>query len=344
MDALTPDQRRQLKQALLAAFPSVPALEQMVRFQLDESLAEIAGGSNLDEIVFRLMEWAEAQGRLPDLTEGARRHNPRNPQLRAFADSVGLYAIPPAPGGGSSVSISLEPPTVWPDHPPPPVEGNPFLRDSSRLSGRTGELQRIVEHLLVGNHCSVVGPMGSGKTLLLRAVREHLVPQLGWQPWDCLHIRTGQFTRLRDLQTARVRDLGGREDETLATLLRRTPPRLLVLDDVGVLRIPADGEKIRFWLRGHADEGATFLVTSNDHLRVLFGTDPQHTSPFHTIFGPPVELDPLPPAVCRQIVTARLQNTGFPVARFEDLLLVPMQPRALLHACAQRYNELLRRH
>ena len=321
MDTLTAEQRRQLWQALIASFPSVGALEQMVRLELNERLSVVAVGSNLGEIIFKLLEWAEAQGRLVDLIKGACRHNPGNPQLRAFAASL----------------ESGDPPSA------PPAPGNPFLRDSPRLSGRTDELQRIVERLLVGNHCSVVGAMGSGKTLLLRAVREQLLTQAGWQPRDCVTISMGRITSLSDLQTAIVHELDGQGAETVATLLRRAPPRLLVLDDIGVLKVLAEGYPIRVWLRGHADGAMTFLVTSNNHLRFWFGDDPHHISPFDTIFGPPVELDPLLPAVCRRIVAERLQHTPFMVDHFADLLSVPTQPRALLRLCAQRYDELLRR-
>jgi hypothetical protein len=48
-------QRKQLQDALIAAFPSKPSLEQMLSHQLDENLDAIAGGDNLQEIVFELI-------------------------------------------------------------------------------------------------------------------------------------------------------------------------------------------------------------------------------------------------------------------------------------------------
>ena len=72
---------KQLRDALLSAFPTEDTLKQMVRFELDENLDEIAGGQNLSEKVFNLIEWAKAQGRTEELINGARNNNPVLQQL-----------------------------------------------------------------------------------------------------------------------------------------------------------------------------------------------------------------------------------------------------------------------
>lgn len=77
-------QKKALHAALLAAFPRQASLEQVVLFHLDTHLAVVAGEGPLTEVVFRLMDWAEAQGRLDALVNGARDENPQNPQLIAF--------------------------------------------------------------------------------------------------------------------------------------------------------------------------------------------------------------------------------------------------------------------
>ncbi|MEC4819275.1 MAG: effector-associated domain EAD1-containing protein, partial [Scytonema sp. PMC 1069.18] len=58
---LSPQQRKQLQDALIAAFPSKPSIEQMLSHQLDENLDAIAGGGNLEEIVFNLIKTVESQ-------------------------------------------------------------------------------------------------------------------------------------------------------------------------------------------------------------------------------------------------------------------------------------------
>jgi hypothetical protein len=60
-------QFRQLKEALLSAFPHRAKLKQMVRCGLEENLDAIATGQDYDEVVFKLIEWAEANGKLQKL-------------------------------------------------------------------------------------------------------------------------------------------------------------------------------------------------------------------------------------------------------------------------------------
>jgi hypothetical protein len=73
-----------LHRALLAAFPSQGALEQMLRFGMGWRLAEIASG-NLSDQVFAILKFAEARGLVSRLVEAARAANPDNPALRAVA-------------------------------------------------------------------------------------------------------------------------------------------------------------------------------------------------------------------------------------------------------------------
>jgi hypothetical protein len=79
--------RRQLVAALLAAYDEA-GLAQLARFALDEDLPEIAGGRNLREVAFNLVEWAASHGRLADLVTGALADRPGNPELQVFARDV----------------------------------------------------------------------------------------------------------------------------------------------------------------------------------------------------------------------------------------------------------------
>jgi hypothetical protein len=78
---LTGQQIGQIQEALLRAFPSKDDLGMMVRIQLDARLDAIAGGENLRVLVFKLLTWAESNGRISDLIEGAYHQNPGNPDL-----------------------------------------------------------------------------------------------------------------------------------------------------------------------------------------------------------------------------------------------------------------------
>lgn len=86
--------RRQLRDALLNAFPTVSALRQLVSLELNLSLEAISGGTNLTDIVFDLIVWAEARSRVEDLAAAARRDNSTNVALAALAAALGLEAPP----------------------------------------------------------------------------------------------------------------------------------------------------------------------------------------------------------------------------------------------------------
>lgn len=74
----------QLEEALASAFPGRNDLERMVRFKLDENLEQIAGAGFYSDVLFRLIQWAESHGRIPDLVTAARETNPGNVMLQQF--------------------------------------------------------------------------------------------------------------------------------------------------------------------------------------------------------------------------------------------------------------------
>ncbi|MEH2457498.1 effector-associated domain EAD1-containing protein [Nostoc sp.] len=81
---LNGDWFKQFRDALLSAFPRQPELRQMVRFKLNKNLDAIATGENYSEVIFKLIEWAEANGILEKLLTDARKENPGNVELQRF--------------------------------------------------------------------------------------------------------------------------------------------------------------------------------------------------------------------------------------------------------------------
>ncbi len=73
-----------LQAALLDAF-TLDTMRQMTRIYLDAELEDIAGGSDFSGITFNLIAWAERNGRLPDLLDGALAAVPGNAKLNACA-------------------------------------------------------------------------------------------------------------------------------------------------------------------------------------------------------------------------------------------------------------------
>lgn len=89
---LTGAQSEKLSKALRLAFPTVEYLERMVKFKLDFNLHEI-GYADLSNYVFKLIQWAESQGRLDQLIIGARQSNPKNLDLYDIAQELNLTVI-----------------------------------------------------------------------------------------------------------------------------------------------------------------------------------------------------------------------------------------------------------
>jgi hypothetical protein len=84
-------QKKDLRRALLAAFPSASELRRMTSDQLDENLAAITAQSeSLEQNAFDLISWAEAHGRLAELVSAGRNQNSGNPDLQDFAARIGL--------------------------------------------------------------------------------------------------------------------------------------------------------------------------------------------------------------------------------------------------------------
>ncbi len=71
MKKLSGEQRKKLRKGLLSAYPSIPNLKMMVDDELGHNLDAIAGGSNLQEVVFNLIITAESEGWLEKLVSAA---------------------------------------------------------------------------------------------------------------------------------------------------------------------------------------------------------------------------------------------------------------------------------
>ena len=75
---------RQIREALIIAFPTILAM--MVRERLDENLQAIAGTGSLNDVVFNLVQYFEAQGKLDKLIQGACKENNGNSKLKKVAE------------------------------------------------------------------------------------------------------------------------------------------------------------------------------------------------------------------------------------------------------------------
>ncbi|MBW4591295.1 GUN4 domain-containing protein [Aetokthonos hydrillicola Thurmond2011] len=81
----TPQQRKKLQDALISAFPERVLLEQLLDYELDRKLNQITQDSNLQTVVYQLIQRAQAEGWLIDLVEAAHKENPGNSELTVIA-------------------------------------------------------------------------------------------------------------------------------------------------------------------------------------------------------------------------------------------------------------------
>ncbi|MGE0449896.1 MAG: effector-associated domain EAD1-containing protein [Vicinamibacterales bacterium] len=92
---LSGPQEAQLHAALVKAFPNRFAVEQLFRYGLNENLNAVVGDVGLNEVVFRVIEWAKTGDRIGSLIEKARLQNPENAALKEFVDELSVACPDP---------------------------------------------------------------------------------------------------------------------------------------------------------------------------------------------------------------------------------------------------------
>ncbi|MCW5319488.1 NACHT domain-containing protein [Nostoc sp. KVJ3] len=106
---LSGEQRIELREGLINAFPQNGLLTQMVSEQLNRNLSQIAAvDKDLGTVIFELIEAANSQGWVEALIRAARKANPGNPCLKAIAQKLLPQDLPPSevPSDSSSNLLS----------------------------------------------------------------------------------------------------------------------------------------------------------------------------------------------------------------------------------------------
>lgn len=122
---LTGSQVKQIREALLSAFPTRDLLAMLLREELDVALNAIAGGDNLNVLVFHLVQWAESTGRVGALLQGAYAQNPGNPDLKQLRRSAERWPDLAASG----VLPPAQPAAAPPAAAPPAAPASPAVID-----------------------------------------------------------------------------------------------------------------------------------------------------------------------------------------------------------------------
>jgi len=237
-------ERLQLRDALIAAFPSPAGLEQVVSFTFNiNSLASIAAGSNYTDVIFNLIRWAEAHGHEERLVIGAQQTNPGNALLSAWVDQI----LP--------IVAARKPPSWY--TPADPFE-TCFIHGEQPFVDRT-DLRDHLRRLVGGSGSRVLvvhGPPVCGKSYSLEFMA-YLVDVLG-EPFKIAFIDLKEESTYAIAPDAVVRSLAYQmsvPSETVPTQAAQATRWVQELRDWILGRIPQTGVNWCFIFDGfdHAD-------------------------------------------------------------------------------------------
>lgn len=106
---LSGEDRRQIRVALLAAFPTIGELAQLCLYEYGQPLSSITATGPMGQVIFELIEYGVAQGKLHNLVHGARRMNPGNPLLRDVQERLfpqGTANTMPQPAPATEATVA----------------------------------------------------------------------------------------------------------------------------------------------------------------------------------------------------------------------------------------------
>jgi endonuclease G, mitochondrial len=145
---LNNEDRKQLREAILSAYPSPSSLEIFVSEELDHNLAAIASSNNLAQTAFDLIKWAIARGYLDNLVLALSKDG-HNPRIQRFCSRVlPQYLQLNDQGTAASLALSAVPENCaenWPADWGIEVsseEFQAFLPKQYSFEADVGELQR----------------------------------------------------------------------------------------------------------------------------------------------------------------------------------------------------------
>lgn len=72
----------------MSAYPDEADLDMLLDEELNVRLNQVSGSGTYPKIVFDVINWAQAQGRLAELIDAAHRRNPNNEKLRRFVEML----------------------------------------------------------------------------------------------------------------------------------------------------------------------------------------------------------------------------------------------------------------
>ena len=246
---LTATQQKQLYEALLAAYPTLPDLDRLTTLILGENLYAIAGRGTFRQVALDLIRWGEAQGKLAILVAAVLEQDPGDRRLRSLLKEV------------KRASKRAEPELDRLDIP----FNVPFPRNQ-RFVDREEELNRLTQTLASNQALAIVGVGGIGKTQLAVEFAYRML-ESGEYPGGILWLNMNSVAavpaQIASLAGPDILDLPGYDPAAIAVnlaavqaALQSEEPRLLILDDV------ADTVLLEEWYP--APGGSRVIITTRD--------------------------------------------------------------------------------
>ena len=197
---LTSNERSNLQEILLRAYPKRSALEQLVNLGLNESLDAITEGDNLTQTIFKLIQWAESQGRIEELINKSFERNSGNPELQTF-----IRDVLPTLKNRSLQSLSIPPKYSKLSQPTPRWS----VVDVSHIQALITNLDSPEPVLLLGAGASQKSGIPLSRGLIEQAAREAYC-RLHNLSHDNPTIRRSDWFRMleKHLQSTKIVELG----------------------------------------------------------------------------------------------------------------------------------------
>ncbi|MDJ0692847.1 AAA-like domain-containing protein [Mastigocoleus sp. MO_188.B34] len=154
---------KKLTDALIDAFPDKVSLEQMLLFELNKSLDNIALGKSLQEIVFNLIKKSKAEHWIDNLISAACNSNPGNSSLKAIAEELSLNSYIEKQENRTKINNLYVDKLEYPDGCVP--LNSPFYIERNNIKSCC--FQTLVQP---GSLVRIKAPKLMGKTSLLRRI------------------------------------------------------------------------------------------------------------------------------------------------------------------------------
>jgi GTPase SAR1 family protein len=331
---LRPEQRQKLQLALLDAFRDKSSLQQMFSFKLDKNLDTIAEGASLKDIVFNVIQTAEAEGWIENLVRAARQSNNGNLNLKIIAEELFSSRI-----ADNKLKNSL----------------NPFIPlygktdDEKLFFSGLREFNRVFEHLNSGSNVVLIGKEGVGKSSLLWAIYNKSATRLNL-PRQAVILDLNEISDSEDDFYEALCNEIGIPDCRGNPLNRNLRDKriLLAIDNVGKLAWKGFTRQVRDWLRSKAEgmnSPLRLVLAASSPLEDLF-QDSQNTSPLAGICQTE-NIGFWSEETIRSFITLRLQNTNVKNFEESDILEIIQSsrghPRQLMRLCNQTYDQYIQR-